>query len=141
MIYVTRGSGRTIFFSSHLLDDVERVADHVAVLDRSVLRVVGPMEALTSSIREFHLEFGTAGAPLNLPPVAGLLSTRRVPGTLDLIVVRPTDDARARLRSLQPLRLEERPVAFADAIVSYLGDRGERRNLLDDAILSSAGGV
>src|ERR1700722_7073462 len=39
MIYFTRSRERTIFFSTHLLDDVERVADHVAVLDYSVLRV------------------------------------------------------------------------------------------------------
>ena len=39
MILVTRGEGRTIFLSSHVLDDVERVADHVAILDRSVLRM------------------------------------------------------------------------------------------------------
>ena len=38
MIYFTRSRERTIFFSTHLLDDVERVADHVAVLDYSVLR-------------------------------------------------------------------------------------------------------
>jgi hypothetical protein len=33
MIYFTRSREHTIFFSTHLLDDVERVADHVAVLD------------------------------------------------------------------------------------------------------------
>src|SRR5439155_14462820 len=38
MIYFTRSRERTIFFSTHLLDDVERGADHVAVLDYSVLR-------------------------------------------------------------------------------------------------------
>ena len=38
MIYFTRSRERTIFFSTHLLDDVERVADHVAVLDYSILR-------------------------------------------------------------------------------------------------------
>ena len=34
MIYLTRRSDRTIFFSSHQLADVERVADYIAVLDR-----------------------------------------------------------------------------------------------------------
>ena len=33
MLYVTRQADRTIFFSSHLLSDVERVADRIAVLD------------------------------------------------------------------------------------------------------------
>ena len=39
MIFFTRSRERTIFFSTHLLDDVERVATDVAVLDYSVLRV------------------------------------------------------------------------------------------------------
>ncbi len=39
MIYFTRRRERTIFFSTHLLDDVERVTYHVAVLDYRVLRV------------------------------------------------------------------------------------------------------
>ena len=38
MVYVTRGKDRTIFFSSHLIHDVERVADYIAVLDRGQLR-------------------------------------------------------------------------------------------------------
>jgi ABC-2 type transport system ATP-binding protein len=141
MIYVTRGSGRTIFFSSHLLEDVERVADHIAILDHSVLRVAGPMDLLGESVREFHLDFGTIGAPQTLPAIPGLLSTRRLPGSIDLVVVRPTDEIRAALRALQPQRFEEKTVPFADAIVSYLGDRGDRRNLLDDGVLSPVGGA
>ena len=37
MIYATRKADRTIIFSSHLLADIERMADHIAVLDYSVL--------------------------------------------------------------------------------------------------------
>ena len=38
MVYATRRADRTIIFSSHLLADIERMADHIAVLDYSVLR-------------------------------------------------------------------------------------------------------
>jgi ABC-2 type transport system ATP-binding protein len=34
----------TIFYSSHVLDDVERVADHIVVIDRGVIVEQGPME-------------------------------------------------------------------------------------------------
>src|SRR5580704_6023720 len=44
MILMTRDAGHTIFFTSHELNDVERVADYLAIIDRSVLRVCGPME-------------------------------------------------------------------------------------------------
>ena len=62
MIYITRDSERTIFFSSHLLDDVERVADHIAILDRSVLRVLCPVDMFRAAIRQFTLHFPDAVA-------------------------------------------------------------------------------
>ncbi len=34
----------TILYSTHILDDVERVADHVAVIDRGVIVATGPIE-------------------------------------------------------------------------------------------------
>jgi hypothetical protein len=68
------------------------------------------------------------------------MSTRRLPGSLQLIVMNPGDDTRAMLRALQPTHMEEKAAPFADAVVGYLGDTGERRSLLDDAVLSPMGG-
>ena len=68
MIYVTHGSGRTIFFSSHLLEDVERVADYLAILDRSVLRACCSVETFRSHVRQFLLRYpGNATPPAKLP--------------------------------------------------------------------------
>jgi len=38
--------GRTVLFSSHLLDEVERVADHVAMIDRGRIVLDGPLDAI-----------------------------------------------------------------------------------------------
>ncbi len=74
MIYLTRRSDRTIFFSTHQLPDVERVADYIAVLDHSVLRACCPLEAFRNSIRQVRLRFaGAAASPAEDPrPAAGL---------------------------------------------------------------------
>jgi ABC-2 type transport system ATP-binding protein len=50
MIYFTRNRERTIFFSTHLLDDVERIADQVAVLDYSVLRASCSVETFRDRV-------------------------------------------------------------------------------------------
>ena len=64
MVFLTRRSDRTIFFSSHQLPDVERVADYIAVLDHSVLRACCPLETFRNSIRQVRLRFpGTATSP------------------------------------------------------------------------------
>ena len=40
------GGASTVLFSTHILNDVERVCDRVAILDRGALVTEGPMDAL-----------------------------------------------------------------------------------------------
>jgi ABC-2 type transport system ATP-binding protein len=43
--------GRTVLFSSHLLDEVEEVAQHVTMIDRGRIVLSGPLDALKDSHR------------------------------------------------------------------------------------------
>jgi ABC-2 type transport system ATP-binding protein len=134
MIYVTAGAGRTIFFSSHLLDDVERVADHIAILDRSVLRACCSVETFRSRVRRFVLRYGPGAAPpADLSPLPGLLHAQRAPGQLQLTVASADGGIEEKLRALGAAFIEEAPVSFSDAMTGYLGDRGESGFFLHDA--------
>jgi ABC-2 type transport system ATP-binding protein len=42
-----RDAGRTVFLNSHLLQEVELICDHVAILHRGQLRYVGTLADLT----------------------------------------------------------------------------------------------
>src|SRR5207237_1027102 len=75
MIYLTRRSDRTIFFSTHQLSDLERLADHVAILDRSVLRACCPLEVFRENVKHVRLTF--AAAPPRVPEMAGVLQVFR----------------------------------------------------------------
>lgn len=44
---LVQDEGRTVFLSSHLLDEVERVCDHVAIVDRGRVIVQGSIAELT----------------------------------------------------------------------------------------------
>jgi ABC-type multidrug transport system ATPase subunit len=46
-----RVNNRTTFFSSHLIDEVERVADRVGIIHRGKLRYDGDIETLQASVR------------------------------------------------------------------------------------------
>jgi ABC-2 type transport system ATP-binding protein len=59
MVQLTRRKDRTIFYSSHELSDVERVADWIAVLDHGVLRASCAVETFRSRVRQFRLHFDT----------------------------------------------------------------------------------
>jgi ABC-2 type transport system ATP-binding protein len=142
MIYVTRDQGRTIFFSSHLLEDVERVADHMAILTGSVLRACCPVETFRSHVRQFLLRYtGNVVPPAQLPAIPGLLHARRSLGELRLTISAVSEQTQHLLRTLGASSVEEAPVAFDDALIGYLGDRGERRFFLEDTTaLEAAGG-
>jgi ABC-2 type transport system ATP-binding protein len=139
MVYVTRGFDRTIFFSSHLLDDVERVADYIGILDRSVLRACCSLDTFRTSVTQLVLHYAPdASLPGALPPIPGLLSVRRSPGVLRLTIVKPDHSTHTVLRTLGATSIEEAPVSFSDALVGYLGDRGERGSFLGDSMAASS---
>ena len=130
MIYLTRRSDRTIFFSTHQLPDVERVADYIAVLDHSVLRACCPLEAFRNSVRQVRLRF--AGTPPALPKIPGLLQAIRSEGELRLTCVHYNGTTEAALRGLAPAQMEQVPLSLEDALISYLGDRGEKSFILSE---------
>ncbi|NLS97341.1 MAG: ABC transporter ATP-binding protein [Planctomycetaceae bacterium] len=68
-----RSHSRTTFFSSHLVDEVERVADRVGIIHNGGMRYEGDIRTLQESVREVD----------HLPPTDG-------PGTADVGANEPT---------------------------------------------------
>jgi ABC-2 type transport system ATP-binding protein len=130
MIYLTRRSDRTIFFSSHQLADVERVADYIAVLDHGVLRACCPVEAFRGSVKEVHLRF--SGVPPTLPKIPGLLQAFRTERELRVTCVHYSKAIEQALQALAPLQMEMAPISLEDAFISYLGERGEKSFILSE---------
>jgi ABC-2 type transport system ATP-binding protein len=64
--------GRTVVFSSHLLDEVERVADHVAILHQGRVVLSAPVEHLKETHRRVTLRFDQARD--QAPPLVGAIS-------------------------------------------------------------------
>lgn len=57
IIRTVADEGRTVFFSSHLLDEVERVADHVAMIHEGMMVLCGPLERIKENHRILVLQF------------------------------------------------------------------------------------
>jgi ABC-2 type transport system ATP-binding protein len=129
MVYFTRSRERTIFFSSHLLDDVERVADHVAVLDYSVLRACCSTETFRDRVRRLVVHF-PAAPPRELPAIPGLLQTARDENELSLLLVNPNGQTHRLLESLGAVAVDEHPVGLEEALIAYVGRHGQKSPLL-----------
>ena len=125
MIHLVARRGRTILFSSHILADVERVADRIGILVDGVLRVDCPTEHFKESVSKVVLEF--AGRPPAFPGCAGLVQAWEVGHRLELVIVNFGPSQRAVIegsrpglgrRGAQPRRCVRRLHARAAAIAA-----------------------
>jgi ABC-2 type transport system ATP-binding protein len=124
ILFITRNPNRTVLLSSHLLDDIERVADYLLILDRSVLRAACTVEEFRSRIAHYQMTF--EGTPPQLPPIRGMLDCLRVAHTLRLTVANPPEDLQEKLAALRPLELARQPVDFAEAVTAYMSEQRQR---------------
>lgn len=95
-----QGDGVTVFFSSHLLYEIEPVADVVAILDRGQVVRQAPTEELREQVKRLIVR-GEAGAIRTaidaIQPASGVLDVQRSERET-AAVVDGADDAAASLR-------------------------------------------
>lgn len=137
MIQFIQRPGRTVLFSSHLLGDVERVADRIGILVDGVLRVDCPTDHFKASIRKLVLTFNATPGPF--PEIPGVVSEVVKGNHLELIIANYSDEHRRVAESLDPVSIEVVEMNLEDAFVEYT--RGDRRalpifteNQLSDAV-------
>ncbi len=61
--------GNSVFFSSHMLEVVEKVCDRIAIIDKGKLLLVSDMDKLTENTSDLSLEdffLGVTGAPKDI---------------------------------------------------------------------------
>jgi ABC-2 type transport system ATP-binding protein len=125
LIQIIQRRGRTILFSSHILSDVERVADRIGVLVDGVLRVDCPTDHFKETLRKVVLEFDRE--PPKFPAAPGVVSDRQVGHKRELIIVGYSDEHRRAAESLGPRTIDVIELNLEDAFIEYT--RGPRRGL------------
>ncbi len=128
MLAVTQHRDRAILFSSHLLDDVERVADHVATIDQGILRVKASVDEFCSRVSAWRLTFDRF--PDCLPEIPGLIHTRYVDNQIQLTVANSDDATAEVIASIGANRAKQTEAGFQQAVIDYLTIRGGTGSLL-----------
>lgn len=123
MIQIIQQEGRTILFSSHILSDVDRVADHIGIMLDGVLRVDAPTERFRDALRKVVVELP---APLPEPPECpGLASWAQIGNRLELVFVDFNETHQSYVDSLEPTTQDVLELNLEDAFVEYTrGARG-----------------
>ncbi len=106
-------TGRTTFFSTHLIDEVELVADRVAIVDGGRARYEGPVRALAARVRRVRASAADAPLPPELAPVPDgvrIVSDRSFRGERWIVLEADSEERWAPLSAtlaLESLPLEE----------------------------------
>ncbi|MEM1030975.1 MAG: ABC transporter ATP-binding protein [Myxococcota bacterium] len=112
VIFEERDAGRTIFFSSHILADVEALCDHVVILRRGEVVVAGSMgDLLSGDVRHYEVSLADVRPDLR-EAIDGLGYACSVRGELTLLdvegdpgpVLRVALDHDARIVEVVPRR-------------------------------------
>jgi ABC-2 type transport system ATP-binding protein len=130
-----RGSGRTIFFSSHILSEVERVCDRVAIIRAGQLVALSDVSELLARRRR-SVEMRIDGAGPQLESVPGVSNVQSSDGRMTLQIegdmapfLAAICGARVTDLTIEPARLEEAFLEFyadQEQMAEEQIDAGER---------------
>jgi len=111
--------GGTVFMSSHVLSEVERICDRIALLRKGELVLLAGLETIRSlSARRVRVVFSKdVSAPTNLPPGHEFLET--TPRLWRLEVTGPLGPLLATLAGLPVSDLELREARLEDVVLKY----------------------
>ena len=135
MLLAVRAEGRTVLVNSHLLSEVEMVADRVAIISKGQTVAQGSVEELTAASHRWEVD--AAGGPAALALGAGTLEGRDradAPGVRTYVVpgrdpaaVQPAIDA-LRAAGASVVRVERARETLEDLFVrSVVDEQGRAR--------------
>jgi beta-exotoxin I transport system ATP-binding protein len=133
-----RAAGRTVFFSSHVLSEVERVCDRVAIVRHGRLVAVEDVAALIAR-RKRNVELRYDGPPPALDGVAGVSDLVRDGDRLACRLEGDVGPFLAALRNVQVRDLVIEPARLEEAFLEFYADDG--RAAAGPAQVDPSGGI
>lgn len=124
LVREAKQEGRTVFFSSHILPEVQAVCDRVAIIREGKLVQVERVDALTA--RPFHrlrLRF-EAPPPADAFALEGVSEISRRDNTVVLEVQHNLPDVVKTAAPYRVVDIETQPVTLEEVFLAYYGSNG-----------------
>ncbi len=109
--------GRSVFFSSHLLEEIERTSDHIAMLQQGKLILCGPMEDIKTRHRRITLRFDSP--PAGTPQIPGALQIKGAGKEWTVIANGARADVPAAAAQLGAIVVEEQRPSLSEIFVAH----------------------
>jgi ABC-2 type transport system ATP-binding protein len=119
IIRTIANEGRTVLFSSHLLDEVEQVADHVTMISHGRIALSASMDAIRESHRCVTVRFAESQA--QTPAVAGVLRWYGGGQDWTAVVRGGSDGLQAAVTGWGARIIAERVPSLDEVFVAYVG--------------------
>ena len=120
---LTRIEDCTIILSTHILSDLERIADIIGIMKSGHLSFCERLDVMQSSLKRIQIIFNGASVPEHFH-VPGLLKKEVTGPVLNALIKINNDEELDFLRENPDIRLLEHPVGLEEAFVEYLGREG-----------------
>jgi ABC-2 type transport system ATP-binding protein len=122
VIELLQSNGVTVFFSSHLLYEIEPVADHIAILDDGVIRKTGRTENLRDSVRKFLLN---PKPDADFSSITGLLDVVHSSESVSVTIEDCDDEKRNQLKQFSQNGMTETALNLDEIFEAYvIGNKG-----------------
>jgi ABC-2 type transport system ATP-binding protein len=112
--------GTTIFFSSHQIAEVERIADRVCILDHGTLAEEFSLDELQEDYRRVTLGFATT-PPSGEFRMPGIRRVRRADRQLSVVVRGNADAVAAQGRSMNAVSVDVVPISLREVFLESVG--------------------
>jgi ABC-2 type transport system ATP-binding protein len=119
IIRTIASEGRTVLFSSHLLEEVEQVADHVTMIDQGRIALSATMEALKESYRCVTVHF--AKSRPQPPHAAGALCWDGGDREWTAVVHRDSSDVEGAVANWGGRVVAERAPSLEELFIAHVG--------------------
>ncbi|MBN2455281.1 MAG: ABC transporter ATP-binding protein [Sedimentisphaerales bacterium] len=123
VIELLQTNGVTVFFSSHLLYEIEPVADHVAILDNGVIIKAAKTELLRESVRKFIL---CPKPEADLSSIAPVLDVVRSGENVSVTIEDCDEQKRAAIKEMASNTATETGLNLDEIFEAYvIGNKGK----------------
>lgn len=114
-------AGTTIFFSSHLVHELEGIVDHIGILHGGNLIIEKEFQALKNSIKRVSLVFDTS-VPTDYH-LEGTLTEKKDGNRIEIVVYSWDDEKKRKLEALKPLDMTVEIMSLEDIFVSFVSQQ------------------
>ena len=123
VIDLLQSNNVTVFFSSHLLYEIEPVADHIAILDNGIIIKSSKTEELRENVRRFVL---TPSSDTNFSNFPGVLDIFRAGENISVTIEDCDESKRAKMKAMSANGTQETALNLDEIFEAYvIGNKGE----------------